>query len=700
MDRVEEELACMNTLVAAVARGASLSFVKRPPTPAVAAHGDDGDAAVELLGMDEACEYIDLMSQLLSSDNNEFRITSMLEDTKPSLLKTLVRILTTDPAQVAAAHDAAHEGETVSEFQHLQLVALRAVAGAMGLAAQSPRLVKVMKAQLVATGFIDTAVRYTAMEDPRFLQPALECVHTCAAKLDIGDEVIRCDGVEVLSSVALCLDNPPLAQRFAVSTLRTLAAVASEKFMDIELLKPLVRLVHTGTHDGISVHVFELLTDVVVDNASFWVRRGSALMASTLIDAVLTVVRPDVSSASLDALEAACVFVRTCAVAEATEASGVEQGFIAQLITSNAVLDFVRVMSDASDAAARAARMGVFATVVQYCVVPPLLTKIVDMLGSDSQSLSGLLSAPQRLPPFHDGTPHANAFAHQGTTAIATLLAKHPKFRLTVKRATVDFPGWLGGLQSQLLREMEAVFASAAGAAVSEAPMVDAAGNIINSVCYVDAAAPHAWATTHAMESLFAAFFEKQLVTLGRLAPRHYVPPSTGASTAMPAPPPHKKAIVLTLGVMTYAVLETFRADPEPAVFTDTRESNAFATDDTEPIDRWEAEEDAPREPAPARPHMDDSGWPHGAPRDNPYAIHAQRMRQERSERVASSAGPTESRSSSIVSRAPSHPPEPKSVSRAKSPAFIRRGARGEFRAADLAQRPTSGRGSSKPQWR
>lgn len=213
---------------------------------------------------------------------------------------------------------------------------------------------------------------------------------------------------------------------------------------------------------------------------------------------------------------------------------------------------------------ARAFQMRAMRVILQCIINPAAMQRLADELGRDLPLFSALLSAPLRLPPFHDeaGLP----YVAEASLCLTFLMAKVPSFRSNVRRAVATFPAWLQNLEQRLVQGMEAGLQAIAGEMTS-VQLVDVCGNLLNSVGFVDRFAPRAWGDVQALEVCVARLFEFQL----RIDPNEQRPPlaNSGAADDDGAPfvavfvDMERKAVVLTTGVLAYAICLSFQeVDP------------------------------------------------------------------------------------------------------------------------------------------
>ena len=285
MDRVEEEIACVSTLLRTVVHAVRTSFgsmqrgsggfgetdrSRSPndgPTPA-----KGNEELPESVSVAESIELIELCGQLIESDNNAYRVATILEQCQPELIDTLMSILTTNPASVIPpsspearsgpdSSDSAitaksqlsqqHNSLRVSHgFQQLQdrcLVVLGKIAAIIGTSSQvisqdalrhlqwrsssstgaqpppSHSLLAAMQTTFVEHKTLDIALRYAVLftdnVPPSMRRRAIEVTYTLVTKLHLVTEALRLDAPNVLMDCAmpmfagmvseLASDNPP-----------------------------------------------------------------------------------------------------------------------------------------------------------------------------------------------------------------------------------------------------------------------------------------------------------------------------------------------------------------------------------------------------------------------------------------------------------------------------------------------------------
>jgi hypothetical protein len=679
MDRVDEEIQCMTTIGQSVSHALRCSF-------GVVAAGHVGDAP-QCLSVGEACEFADLAGQLLESDGNEFRVQTLLREVQPPLLQVLVDVLTTDPAPLFAGDDA---GDALAEFNSLQDKCLCVIAKVCTLCSQSPSLVEWAREHVTDCRGIDVALRYVLLDGvaPTVRLHAMEIVYASVTKLGLVEEAVALGVVTVLCEL-LPRGDGVMMLNYACAVLRQIVDAMPEKLLDDTFVLLALNVVHEAESKFVVVLLCDVLSTVFSTYPRFFLERVPADVNGLLVAVVEGVLQRAEHS---EALAAVTKLVETCLVLDAMrppprDGEVADGTFVHQFTASRVWLQLLSARNDAQMVGPRATKMRTFRLFVQCVSDPFLVDEIVSTLSGDTASLSVLLASPLKLPPFQDRD--GDAFTLEGTLAMALLLAKHPLFRHTVRVSQATYPGWLQALEPRMMAVLEENLAAKDD--VAGVVIVDAGGNVLNCVPFLDEHAPAAWCDLRVMEQAVADGFLNQAQLIDGEGSAHLVrlnkpatPPAHGGA------PQHsihasQKQLALTLAVFTYAICVTFqpveaeapRVDtpPQEAIAASRGVVNAYTTDVTESISRWEAEEDdaidEPHATRPAARHVAVShaarpvarhdAMPHGDwyqrgmakiatresasrprsqsgdraasvasnPPQNPYALHAARKRQE-----------------------------------------------------------------------
>jgi hypothetical protein len=552
-DRVSEELDCFRTIVNALAAGMTALFEAE-------------------ISMSDGISLVSLATQLLLSDNNACRVESLLCVHEPTFLSVLARILSTDPARFNS-----------SQATQLQHSAVQAVTTCLNLAGCTGS--EKLKAHVRDLGLPDLLTRYVVVLSAGDLSALVEGLHVCAARLGLGDDLINAGAIQVLVDAVVDERVSTSAQRFALSTLCTLAQSNSVAFTQPATLEPLLRFLDVeGPWDFGRVAVIRLFSDITREHTMFtagalrnplsWVSRywGSLMrfadsdMDSEFATLVEIGIIPIIHAASLDHT----IMCRLWNDARILRAVGAVYRPISTPLQLSVLLRFVT-----------------------FCTGPEIVSIVTDMT-HDSRVLAAILSIANGAAPYEPDVEAARRVSRTATLVTAVLLAKNPVFRWHVRRLRSDYHGWLHDLPMVLAAGIETAYDSILTdpdcKSVFVSPIVDSAGLMLNSVAYVDECAPRAWTDMSMMEQVLTHLFFVQEKHSG-LPDAHS---STLSSDSNVVPTPPNKDLFLTFATLSFAVHRCFTSES----VSGSLNRNAFSSDGVEPLERWEAEADTLRSEA------------------------------------------------------------------------------------------------------
>jgi hypothetical protein len=526
-ERVKEEVDCLETIVVALSHGLSLRFTS------------EGDAS-KCLSLQEAEEFVRIGSQLITSDSGRHRMQTLLGSTKPHFYSVLVTLLTTNPESFPHPESA----------RRCQQTALAALCSCI---AKHVTLTEIEIDLILSLSIPEVLVRYAAFEADELVVAVLEAFQTLMVAGSVP-EAVSGTVVELLIEFAGDASHSEEVRKFALATLHVAVRQDSTALATATGIGNLLRLRPSETTRAIIADVLDAASDVAVITQAADTASIAALFRSTCL--VLERTTASLHDATV------CQRILRCLARAANGARKTNQKLHSVLWADGALC-----RTALNTAAHRPIFLDLISQLIVACPNDRLEQVVSDVLRDDT-TVHGLL----KLVMDHTSSRKAAALL------VALLMSLSPVARAAVALRYFECRQIYSPLPTMLCECIDEAFerqrSDVDARFFFHTPLVDVCGIFLNSVRYVDDAAPRAWVDMAVMEAVLHHLLVCQEKQCG-LTPTEFSVSAAPAPTAIPG----DKDAFLTYAVLAFSVSRAFMP-PHQLRFGEDLYNNAVGTPD------------------------------------------------------------------------------------------------------------------------